>query len=64
MISLTVRLYNPNGPDRAAAVSVESAYKLDGQFLIRLARGQKMGNLTSGTVYGPYPESELVARFD
>jgi hypothetical protein len=32
--------------------------------LIRLARGQKAGSLSSGTVYGPYLESELPARFD
>src|SRR5262249_25426461 len=63
MIPQVARLYNPAGPDRLAVVSAEPSAAAAGAYLIRLARGSLAAKLTKGTVYGPYPEAELPARF-
>jgi HEAT repeat protein len=63
MIPDPVRLYNPKGPDRMAVVSAEPASSKAGMYLIRIARGSKVGALGKGSVFGPYPASELEARF-
>ena len=63
MIPEPVRFYNPDGPDRVAVVSAESAAHGSGSYLIRLARGARAGALGKGSVYGPYPEDELGLRF-
>src|SRR4051794_18965563 len=57
-----IRLYNPDGPDRVAIVSVETAKGGAGASLIRLARGPRTGKLGKGSVYGPYPSEELAGR--
>src|SRR5687768_3719083 len=59
-----LRLFNPNGPDRVAVVSVEPAYGRTDAFLLRLARGPKAGKLPKGSTFGPYAEAELPARFN
>lgn len=59
----TVRLYRVTGPDRIAVVSVAPASQ-PGAFTVRVARGPKTGQLKAGSVYGPYAEAELQARFD
>src|SRR5262245_36672252 len=61
MVPPPIRLYNPQGPDRLAVVSVEPA-TFPGGSLIRLARGVGPGPLRTGTVYGPFTEAELEAR--
>ncbi len=63
MVPQTTRLYNPKGPDRLAVVSVQPSAGLPGGYLIQLARGSGPGPLGKGTVYGPYPEQDLEARF-
>lgn len=64
MIPSVVRLYNPQGSDRVALVSTEPAFGESEGFLVRVARGASLDKLTSGTSYGPYPEDQLLARFD
>lgn len=59
-----VRLYKPQGPDHYAVVSVEPSTWGGGRWMVRVARGAKLGLLTAGTTYGPFLESELRDRFD
>lgn len=56
-----VRLFNPKGPDRVAVVSVEPSASQG--HVVRLARGSGPGPLQRGTVFGPFPDAELEARF-
>ena len=57
------RLYRSTGSDRLALVSVDPGTAA-GTWLVRVARGVKKGKLGTGSVYGPYPEAQLQARFD
>ncbi|HYE18848.1 MAG TPA: HEAT repeat domain-containing protein [Tepidisphaeraceae bacterium] len=59
MTPAPLRLFNPNGPDRVAVVWVEPAYGRADAFLLKLARGQRSGQLGTGATYGPYTEAEL-----
>ena len=58
-----LRLYSPKGPDRLAVLSVQPSSAQAGSFLIQLPRGTGPGPLTKGTVYGPFAEADLDARF-
>ena len=58
-----LRLYRLTGTERLALVSVAPGTAA-GTWLVRLARGAKQGKLTSGSVFGPFPEGVLAARFD
>jgi hypothetical protein len=62
MIQL-VRLFRASGTDRIAVVSVAPG-TVSGMWMVRVARGAKAGQLKAGSVYGPFPESELDQRFD
>lgn len=57
-----LRLYKTAGPDRIAVIAVEPATAA-GQYLLRLARGDKIGQLTQGRVYGPYDKAELTGQY-
>jgi hypothetical protein len=63
MVPEPVRLYNPNGPDRVAVVSVEPSSADEDAYLIRVGRGAQSTHLTGGTTYGPYDEEELEPLF-
>ena len=63
MVPEPVRLYNPAGPDRVAAVSVEPSTSAAGGYLLRLGRGAAVNRLTGGTTYGPYDEDEVEGLF-
>ena len=58
MTTSAVHLYKPAGPDRLAVLAVEPAER-PGHFLLRLARGSQLGQLTEGGLYGPYDQAEL-----
>ncbi|MFO0708627.1 MAG: HEAT repeat domain-containing protein [Sandaracinus sp.] len=47
-----------------AIVSVEPSSTGAELWLVRVARGQALGALSLGSVYGPYPTGTLAARFD
>src|SRR3954452_22696640 len=63
MVPEPVRLYNPNGPDRVAVVSVESSASDENAYLLRVGRGARSTRLSGGTTYGPYDEEELESLF-
>src|SRR5262249_20194365 len=63
MVPEPVRLFNPNGPDRVAVVSVETSATDESAYLIRVGRGARSTRLTGGTTYGPYAEDELEPLF-
>src|SRR5947209_12353114 len=63
MVPEPVRLYNPNGPDRVAVVSVEASSSDEDAYLLRVGRGVRSTRLTGGTTYGPYDEEELESLF-
>src|SRR6266542_2025017 len=63
MVPESVHLYNPNGPDRVAVVSVEPSSSDENAYLIRVGRGARSTRLTGGTTYGPYDEEELEPLF-
>lgn len=61
-----LRLYRGHGLDRRATLSVEPAFAAAGQSLIRLVRAplEAKAPPTLATAYGPFPASELQARWD
>lgn len=53
--------YRAGSEQPLALLSLEPA--ASGQFLVRVARGKKRGQLSLGTAYGPYSEAELASRW-
>ena len=58
----SIRLYRAKG-DEVATVSVARSVATEPLWLVKLARGKRGGPLGGGTVYGPYPEEVLEARY-
>src|SRR4051812_5113775 len=61
-MNAVVRLYNPNGPDKVAVLSIQAASGPAGGYNLQLARGPRRTKLTRGNVYGPFPREELFSR--
>jgi hypothetical protein len=58
------RLTRASGADRHAIVSVEPSSVGPELWLVRLARGAKLGALSLGSVYGPYPTAVVASRVE
>lgn len=58
-----VRLQRGSGDDRVAVVSVEPSSSGPDLWLVRVARGVRVGALSQGGVYGPYASAVVEARF-
>ncbi|HEY0008578.1 MAG TPA: hypothetical protein VGB55_07635 [Tepidisphaeraceae bacterium] len=64
MTLLPLKLFNPAVTNRVAVVSIEPVHGQRGTFLLRVARGVRVGKLAASAVYGPFAQPELAARVD